>query len=126
MNQRVARTALEGVVIYAGFRQRAVAKRVTAALTDGLRDECFRDITNGKVQNMLYAVIAQTVLHRYYVTTGLRIGRTVPFPDIRVAVAYRDGLLGTGHFQFCYYGNDTVAMTVSCGVVELMHLAFAE
>ena len=122
MNQRVARTALEGVVIYAGFRQRAVAKRVTAALTDGLRDECFRDITNGKVQNMLYAVIAQTVLHRYYVTTGLRIGRTVPFPDIRVAVADRDGLLGTGYFQLGYYGNDTVAMTVSRRVMELMSL----
>ena len=71
---------------------------------------------------MLYAVIAQTVLHRYYVTTGLRIGRTVPFPDIRVAVADRDGLLGTGHFQFCYYGNDTVAMTVSRRVMELMSL----
>ena len=45
---------------------------------------------------MLYAVIAQTVLNRYYVSAGLRIGRTVPFPDIGVAVADRDGLLGTG------------------------------
>ena len=71
---------------------------------------------------MLYAIVAQTVLNRYYVSAGLRIGRTVPFPDIRVAVADRDGLFGTGYFQLGYYGDDTVAMTVSRRVMELMSL----
>ena len=113
---------MEGVVIYAGFRQRAVTKRVTAALTNCLGHEGLRDKTNGEVQDVLYAVIAQTVLNRYYVSAGLRIGRTVPFPDIRVAVADRDGLLGTGYFQLGYYGDDTVAMTVSRRVMELMSL----
>ena len=69
VDYRVATRVMEGVGVIAAFGQRAVAESVTAALADGFLNVGVRDISDGQIQNVLYAVYAVRIRNRLHVST---------------------------------------------------------
>ena len=49
---------MEGMAVYTAFRQCAVAESITAATTDSPGDTGLRNISDGQVQYMFYAIFA--------------------------------------------------------------------
>ena len=92
--------------------QYLVSKGEATSATDSLGYVGLRNVLNGQVQDVLYAVSTLTVLDCHDITSGLLVGLTIPFPDIRVAVA--DGLVvfRTAQFASSINSDDTVAPEV--------------
>ena len=69
MNDAVTTCLVEGEIVDTGFGQRAVSIGVTASLTNRLLDIGVRDVPNGQIQNMLYAVVTVLVFDGLEVTS---------------------------------------------------------
>ena len=121
MNDRVTRTAGEREVIFSGLCERTVTEGVAAALAYRTVNVRNRDVLHRQVQDVLYAVIALSVLDNHYVASGLGVGSTVPFPYVRC----RSDLVGTENnrlFRTSYFAlsyNDIDTVTTACrGVAD--------
>ena len=98
---------MEGMAVYAAFRQCAVAESITAATTDSPCNTGLRNISDGQVQYMFYAIFACCI--RFCLDISVCFIVFVASPDKGLARADGHKLLVAYNLPVDDDGNDAIA-----------------
>ena len=98
---------MESMTVYAALRQRAVAESITAATTDSPGDTGLRDISDGQVQYMLYAIFACGIRFCLDISVCFIVFVTAPYKGLARADGHK--LLVAYNLPVDDDGNDAIA-----------------